>query len=91
MKTKRSRNLTPEEWRTVAAKMKEATEALAVLDSLLSESLTVSGTAPYRKAFGKVQSLRSKLDNLVVQQHPTLPEATSLFYGVGWTYHAEWR
>lgn len=91
MKNHRRRGLTPEEWQTMAAKLRDATEALATLDSLLSESQTVAGLAPYRKVFGKVQSLRSRLDSLAIQQHPAMSESTKLFYGDGWTYHAAWR
>ena len=91
MKPKRRRDLPPEEWQTVAAKMREATEALAALDALLDESLTVAGMAPYRKAFGRVQVLRSRLDGLRAQQHPTWPEGDRLFFGCGWTYNATWR
>lgn len=87
----RRRNLTPEEWRTAAGRIREATEALASVDSLLSESLTVAAIGPYRKVFGEVQALRSSLDDLAVRQHPDWPDATRLFYGDGWTWYSAWR
>lgn len=43
---------------------------------------------PYRKAFGRVQSLKSRLENLAFEQGQ---DGLALFHGPNWTYHAEWR
>jgi hypothetical protein len=86
---KRRSDLSREEWQSLAAELKKAVEALEQCDVILSKTLTVNGMRPHRKAFGGIQSLRSRLDNLASSQHPDWPEATRLFYG-HWTYHSEW-
>ena len=91
MKTKRRKGLTQEEWRAVSCMMKRVTNLMVDLDSLLNETLTVAEMQPYRKAFGKVQSLRARLDALRSNQHPSWLEGDRLFYGCQWTYHAGWR
>ena len=90
-KGNRRRTLTRDEWVALAGKVRQVTTLMTEIEDTLSATLTVAGMKPYDKAFGKVQSLRSRLDSLAVDQHRTWPEASELFYGPEWTYHANWQ
>ncbi len=87
---KRRRVLTTDEWIELAEKVRQVTILLAQCEKALTQSLTVAEMKPYCKAFGKVQSIRSRLDSLAVQQHLDWPAAIKLFYGPDWTTHANW-
>lgn len=91
MKGKPRRILTREEWQNLAEKARQINSLMGEVDATLADTLTVAGMKPYRKAFGKVQSLKCRLDSLAVDQHRDWPEAPRLFYGNGWTFHSEWR
>ena len=84
----RRRSLTAEEWRSLAEKQRQIEQLMRECDSLLSETLTVARMAPYRKAWGKVQSLRSRLEDLAFEQGQ---DGLALLHGPNWTYHAGWR
>jgi hypothetical protein len=91
MKSKRRRPLTREEWQAIAGQFRHATHLLQEIDGILSETITVAKMQTFRRAFGKVQSLRSRLDSVRSFQHRDWPEGDKLFFGPQWTYHAEWR
>jgi len=90
VKGKHRRTLTRDDWIALANKVRAATAILAQIELDLSSTLTVASMKPFYKAFGRVQSLRTRLDALVVVQHRDWPEASRLFYGPEWTYNAHW-
>lgn len=86
--SRRRRPLTPAEWAALAAKQHEIERLMAESDAILSEALTVAQMSPYWKAFGRVQSLRSRLEDLAFEQGQ---DGMALFHGPAWVYHAGWR
>ena len=90
MKSKRRRDLTREEWQQLAKDIREAIDCLARCESMLRLTRTVQQMKPYWKAFGKVQGLKSPLENLAIEQHPDWPDPMRLFYGSGGVFHAHW-
>ena len=90
MKNKRRQRLSVEEWTALADNMQKVTTLLAEIDKQLGETLTVARMKPFRKAFGRIQSLRSRLDSLAVDQQRYWTGACQLFYGPEWVYHAGW-
>lgn len=90
MKGKRRRDLTREEWCQLATKFRQTIDLMGDCDELLSQSVTVAEMARYRKAFGRIQRLKSRLDGLACSQHQDWPEASKLFYGAGQTFYVGW-
>ena len=91
MKMRTRRPLTSAELSELSAAMKQAVQGLETCERILSETLTVAEMKPYERAFGRVQSLRSRLDSLACGQCPPGTDPTRLFFGPDWTYHANWR
>jgi len=87
-KNRQRRWLTPAEWATLAEKQHEIERLMAEADAILRETLTVAGMSPIRKAFGRAQALRARLEDVAFSQGQN---GLALFHGPQWTYHAEWR
>lgn len=88
---KRKRRLTRPEFQRVADLLRSAIDSLAEMDCILAGALTDGEVASCHRTFGRVQEMRSYLDNLAVTQHPDWPEAKCLFYGPSWTHNTTWR
>ncbi len=96
-KMKRRRCLTQVEWDALSQTVRQTTECLAKMELILGETLTVQELKPFLRAFGKIQSLRIRLDSLASSQYnpnfenTTVGDASKLFFGPDHCYHANWR
>ena len=82
-----TRRLTPKEWETLAGLQCDIERLMYECDGILRGTLSDGSMLPYRHAWGAVQGLRYRLDNLAYQQGQ---RGDGLFSGPGWTYHTKW-
>jgi hypothetical protein len=87
-KRTRRRPLTAEEWQALAERQHAIERLAAECEEILSEAVPAARMAPYRKAWGKVQSLRHRLESLAFDQ---AQDGLALFHGPSWIYRAHWR
>jgi hypothetical protein len=85
---RKRRPLTEFEWGSLVEKYHQITVLMRECEEVLGKTLTVAKMGPYYKAFGRMQSLKSRLENLADEGGQ---DGMALLYGSRWTYCAHWR
>ena len=87
-KCKRRRQLALAEWKALAARQQEIERLMGECDTILARSQTVAGMGPFRRAWGRVQALRARLEDMACSEGQ---DGIALFHGPQWTYQGHWR
>ena len=82
-----TRRLTPKEWETLAGLQCDIERLMFQCDGVLRGTLSDGSMEPYRGAWGRVQALRYRLDDLAHRQGQ---RTDALFHGPGWVYRGRW-
>ena len=85
--TKTRRRLRPAEWQRLAGLQCDIERLMYECDGILNATLTDDGMRVCRDAWGTVQALRYRLDDLAHRQGQ---RGAGLFSGPGWAYHDSW-